>query len=181
MKNYIVPVIAFVIILAVAIVAMILKTSSKNNELQDLINTKIKHGKYTQVYYSSSGDMNGNVDIMTLDLNNKVLKTEYSPSNGAPIETNEYRIQQEDIDELIKLLDKYNFVAWSKLPKVDSEVALDAPTTSMTITCDENEWYTIDYNSKFPEGGWEIFSNFSRSFFDLVNKGEKTKTYTQEN
>lgn len=193
-KATIAGIIVLVVLLVIGIVCFILKKNLDNNimdgpdmvnenpELRKLINTKIEHGEYEKISYSSSGDMNGNVDEMTLDIANRKLITRYAAIHSDPIEVVEYEIPQEEIDKIIAKIDEYNFVAWSTLEKNEELIALDAATTYMTITCNNKsgkEWYQIYYDSKFPDDGWSIFSNFSRDFFDLVNKGEKINSYKE--
>ena len=193
-KTTIAGITVLVILLVVGIVCFILKKHLDNNimdgpdminenvELRNLINKKMEHGEYITISYSSSGDMNGNIDEMILDIANRKLVTRYAAIHSDPIEVNEYHIPQEEIDKIIAIIDEYNFVAWSTLERDEEMVALDAATTYMTIICNNEtgkEWYQIYYDSKFPDGGWSIFSGFSRDFFDLVNKGEKTNTYIE--
>lgn len=75
MKRYtIIIIIAICVVLAIAIAAIVIKNKIKNSildgpgmvnsrgELYKLMDKEIKHGEYLKIKYSSSGDMNGNLD-----------------------------------------------------------------------------------------------------------------------
>ena len=64
--------------------------------------------------------------------------------------------------------------------------ALDGPTRMIEIDCASlsgsrvPDFYTIYSHTKFPEGGWEIYSDFVKEIADLINRGEKTNSYTKD-
>ena len=199
MKRYIIIIIiAICVVLAVVIAAIIIKNIIKNSildgpgmvnsrgELYKLMDKEVKHGEYLKIKYSSSGDMNGNLDTIELDVKTGVLTTQYAAMHSDPIEVNEYKIKQEDIDRIIAIIEEYNLVAWSELPQDDTMFALDGPTRMIEIDCASlsgsrvPDFYTIYSHTKFPEGGWEIYSDIIKEIADLVNRGEKTNSYIKE-
>lgn len=199
MKRYIIIIIiAICVVLAVVIAAIIIKNIIKNSildgpgmvnsrgELYKLMDKEVKHGEYLKIKYSSSGDMNGNLDTIELDVKTGVLTTQYAAMHSDPIEVNEYKIKQEDIDRIIAIIEEYNLVAWSELPQDDTMFALDGPTRMIEIDCASlsgsrvPDFYTIYSHTKFPEGGWEIYSDFVKEIADLINRGEKTNSYTKD-
>lgn len=199
MKNYLIPaIIVIVILLIIGIACIIIKKNIENNimdgpgminenaELYDLIAKEVKHGEYIKIRYSSSGDMNGNLDTIELDVKNGVLTTQYAAMHSDPIEVNEYKIKQEDIDRIISLVERYNLVAWSTLEEDETMFALDGPTRMLEIDCTSlkgsivSDRYNIYSHAKFPKGGWEIYSDFIKELADLINRGEKTNSYTKE-
>ena len=148
MKRYIIIIIiAICVVLAVVIAAIIIKNKIKNSildgpgmvnsrgELYKLMDKEVKHGEYLKIKYSSSGDMNGNLDTIELDVKTGVLTTQYAAMHSDPIEVNEYKIKQEDIDRIIAIIEEYNLVAWSELPQDDTMFALDGPTRMIEIDC----------------------------------------------
>jgi len=199
MKNYMIVIcIVIVVILIIVIAAIIIKNIIKNSildgpgmvnsrgELYKLMDKEVKHGEYLRIKYSSAGDMNGNLDTIELDLKTGILTTQYAAMHSDPIEVTEYKIKQEDIDIIIALLDEYNLVAWSELPQDDTMFALDGPTRMLEIDCASlknsriPDYYNIYAHTKFPEGGWEIYSDIIKEIADLVNRGEKTNSYIKE-
>ena len=199
MKRYIIIIIiAICVVLAVVIAAIIIKNIIKNSildgpgmvnsrgELYKLMDKEVKHGEYLKIKYSSSGDMNGNLDTIELDVKTGVLTTQYAAMHSDSIEVNEYKIKQEDIDRIIAIIEEYNLVAWSELPQDDTMFALDGPTRMIEIDCASlsgsrvPDFYTIYSHTKFPEGGWEIYSDFVKEIADLINRGEKTNSYTKD-
>ena len=159
---------------------------NSRGELYKLMDKEVKHGEYLKIKYSSSGDMNGNLDTIELDVKTGVLTTQYAAMHSDSIEVNEYKIKQEDIDRIIAIIEEYNLVAWSELPQDDTMFALDGPTRMIEIDCASlsgsrvPDFYTIYSHTKFPEGGWEIYSDFVKEIADLINRGEKTNSYTKD-
>lgn len=199
MKNYMIAIcIAIVIVLLIGVAAIVIKNKIKNSildgpgmvnskgELYKLMDKEVKHGEYLKIKYSSSGDMNGNLDTIELDVKTGVLTTQYAAMHSDPIEVNEYKIKQEDIDRIIAIIEEYNLVAWSELPQDDTMFALDGPTRMLEIECASlkgsrvPDYYNIYSHTKFPEGGWDIYSNVIKELSNLINKGEKINSYTKE-
>ena len=72
LKKYIITgiIIVFILLLLI-VVALILKNRLyyiKNKDMIKLKNKKIEHDKLIEIHYSCSGDMNGNVDRISLSL-----------------------------------------------------------------------------------------------------------------
>ena len=56
-----------------------------NKELKKIIETNIDHNDYTEIYYSSSGNSNGNLDTMTLNIKKKTLECRFANYHYEPI------------------------------------------------------------------------------------------------
>lgn len=146
---------------------MTITKKSKDNkegysiELIKLISKEKNYDKLIKVIYSNSGDMNGNVDRITLDIKNKLLIHEYKSIHSNPLEKEEYKVSENNVLDIEKYIEKYNFPMWKDLERRE-EFALDAPTTGMLFVFDNRkinnnsyEEYYIDYEYQIPQDGRE--------------------------
>ncbi len=157
----IVCVIALTIITIHSVIYIHDKDKMKDDkELKNIIEKKIEHNEYFEVYYSSSGNSNGNLDTMTLDIRKKTLECRYADYHYEPIKQTIYSVSDEDIEDIINHIDTYNLVSYSELP-MSEFFPLDAATTYITISSvpvEKNKVrdnFKIYYLMEFPKGAFE--------------------------
>lgn len=169
------------------------RINQKNNpegyskELLRLTKINPTYGRLLGIRYSSSGDMNGNIDTTELDVEKKILITEYRAEMGDPIKVVEYSVTNNDIESLLDDIHKYNFPMWKELEIDYSIVAEDAPQTGITFIFNNRRsggmsyaTYHVDHNSKIPKDGREYLHKFEEKLFRLKKDSNKIKEYTRE-
>ena len=156
-----------------------------DKELSKIIKNKMNHGELISCTYSNSGDMNGNINSISLKKeNNKyILETNYTPRHDIPLNIVEYNVEEKDLNELIDYINKYNLPSWSKLPVDNDLIALDAPTESISISYDDSKYnkseyevYTINFNIKVSSTGYNIL----KEFINKLNNLKKEKNIIRE-
>ena len=133
------------------------------------------------VIYSSSGDMNGNIDRITLDIKNNLLIHEYKSIHSNPLKKEEYKVSENNVLDIEKYIEKYNFPMWKDLERRE-EFALDAPTTGMLFIFDNRkisnnpyEEYYIDYEYQIPQDGREALYELEEKLKSLKGQNNKEK------
>lgn len=173
--------IVFLILLTIIVVVSLTlrykfpdKKNKYSKELDRLLNNKVFHGEITNVRYSKSGDMNGNIDSIDIDLKRKILTKEYSIGIGEENTITTYKITNEDVTNIINIIEKYNFIGWKDLPFNEDEVVLDASVTSLYfVTTDENNKYlsnSINYDTKIPKDGYPLLKEYTDYIFSLLKE-----------
>lgn len=114
----------------------------------------------TRCTYSSGGGMEGSYKSLEISIReNGEVWLEYSslPYIGAEEETVSHIVPAEVIEEIRSLCKKTGVLDWGELP--DEELLLlDAPTTSVSFTYDDGEYYSVSSNDKLPKKGAGFFS-----------------------
>lgn len=137
-----------------------------SNELLKLINISKTYDQLLEVTYTRGGGMENHLDRRTLDVNGLTYKVE---NNGTQI----YKVSKSQIEELIKMIEKYNFPMWKSIPRSDIQ-ALDAEITTITFTYnnkaiggEENAWYSISDDQELPKEAKEKLQEFKQKLFAL--------------
>ncbi len=169
-------------IISIYSVNHIVKGKMKDNkDLEKLIGTKIDHKECFEISYSSSGDSNGNLDTMDLDLRKKTLECRFANYHYEPIKQTIFSVSDEDIDDIINHIEKYNLLSYSELPMSDL-MPMDAATTSISISCVPKEKnkvrdkYTIYYLMEFPDGAFEHVKELEKKLDSLKKEENKIKS-----
>ncbi len=114
----------------------------------------------TRCTYSSGGGMEGSYESLEISIReNGEVWLEYSslPYIGAEEETVNHTVPAEAIEEIRSLCKKTGVLDWGELP--DEELLLlDAPTTSVSFTYGDGEYYSVSSNDKLPKKGAGFFS-----------------------
>ena len=166
---------------------MTITKKSKDNkegysiELIKLISKEKNYDKLIKVIYSSSGDMNGNIDRITLDIKNNLLIYEYKSIHSNPLKKEEYKVSENNVLDIEKYIEKYNFPMWKDLERRE-EFALDAPTTGILFIFDNRkindnpyEEYYIDYEYQIPQDGREALYQLEEKLKSLKGQNNKLK------
>lgn len=115
------------------------------------INNYKDYGTLIKVSYSCSGDMLGNVSEVSLDLIDNKVEYLYADSHDEPVIKTTYKVDNEKLKNIKKLVDAYNLADLEKLDIDDRLFVYDAcsPTLSLvykTGSKDYNkEYYSISY------------------------------------
>ena len=114
----------------------------------------------TRCTYSSGGGMEGSYESLEISIReNGEVWLEYSslPYIGAEEETVSHTVPAEAIEEISSLCKKTGVLDWGELP--DEELLLlDAPTTSVSFTYGDGEYYSVSSNDNLPKKGAGFFS-----------------------
>ena len=147
---------------------------------------KAPEGVLRACSYSSSGDMNGNVYTAALRENDSgalTLTVRESPAFNIPILVTTYRADSDALDRMRGIIDRYGMNTWSDLPIDESMIALDAPSTGITMEYDpaekggSREWCSVSYDAKLPENGWEALRAFKDCLFQWETADRLTEAY----
>jgi len=190
MKKYGVIVgITLVILLIVILIIKLPRTNPEinnienNNELTELMNKKIEHDKLTKISYSNSGDSNGNIDRITIDIANLTIETRYKANYSDPLEIKEYTINEDDLKDVEEYIEKNNFIVWSTLPIDRDSIVLDAPLKVISLTYDNTsigssiDTYSVDFNKKIPREGYPLLNNLVDKIMDIKSKAILVNQY----
>lgn len=121
--------------------------------------------------YSTGGGMNGGSMSMRifLDENNEVWFEYYNqPFVGAEEESASYRINNTAIEKIRQKCSEYGVLGWGELELSELQL-LDAPTTSVSFTYGDNEYYSVNSSYDLPEKGYGFFS----AFYEILNQYNK--------
>ena len=171
--------IIIVIILTYLVTAPLIKNkkSKYSNDLRKLLNNKIEYEKLLTVSYSNSGNMIGNIYEIDIDLTEKILKLQSSQENGMPIVEVDYKITDENVNDIEAIVRKYNFIGWKDLPFDEENIILDDSVTNLRFKAiDKDNKYqftSISYDSKIPEDGYPLLKEYTDYIFSLLNDENK--------
>lgn len=121
--------------------------------------------------YSTGGGMDGGSMSMRILLNeNNEVWFEYynQPFVGAEEESASYRVDNTAIEQIRQKCSEYGVLGWGEL-KYSEEQLLDAPTTSVSFTYGDNEYYSVNSSCDLPEKGYGFFS----AFYEILNQYNK--------
>ena len=154
-------------------------------EIDMLFGKKNRYGKLLSVSYSNSGDMNGNIDRTSLNVEKMLITTEYSPAHDVPTEVSEYSVTEEEVDTIEKMIKEYQLLKLSKLPMGDL-FAYDAPTTTLNFTYDNSsvggsiyDNYSINYYMKLSKSDLNKLHKFTDYLNSLLKKENLVRSYVE--
>ena len=191
--NKIILVVSIVIIVIVVGVTTWFLTrdnSSKENnnyskELNKLINNKVKTGTLKTIRYTRSGNFNGNIYVLEVDVENKTIRHEQKEYTSEPLVVKKYKIDDKDMDYILDNIKKYNYPGWKDLPMSDL-VVFDAAIRDYTFIYDNSsvggnssESYVIDFSREIPEDGASILIDFSDYLETLLKEEYIINEYTK--
>ncbi len=140
-----------------------------------------------QIKYSSSGDSNGNIDHTILYIQDKMVVTEKKNYIQEPLSVSEYSVTEEEIQDLEKDIEKYNYPLWKDIPINTEFIALDAPSTSICFIYHKKgekeyvqEYYCVSHNADLSKKQREQLRSFEQKLFALVKEETKIKSYQKK-
>lgn len=161
-------------------------TTGYSDDLWKLINLPKTYDKLLKIEYSSSGNMDNNIDEINIDINKQILETKYRSMNGEPIKVKEYVVSDTDIKKLLDDIENYNFPEWRSIKEYEEIQELDGPTTIITFIYNNEEiggskleHYTIDFHKKIPKDARKVLNEFLEKMKILINDEKKIKETTE--
>lgn len=165
MKPLIIVILISVLLIGISAGVWYYKTKfyipDKDGMVRDLSDT------VTKCTYSSGGGMEGSYESLEISVReNGEVWLEYSslPYIGAEEETVSHTVPAEAIEEIRSLCRKTGVLNWGELSDSD-ELLLDAPTTSISFTYGDGEYYSVSSNDKLPKKGTGFFSEVYNILF----------------
>ena len=157
------------------------KKSTKNT------NEKIEkkdYGELVEITYSDSGDMNGNIDALTIDVKQSTMKKEFSRGIDEPIEVTVYNIDRDEVDKLADIIINNDLPSLDDLPLDEEMMPLDASTPVLTFEYDtkngRKEWYSINFYTKIPEKKMEVLKEFVKEMREFEDSGVVVNKTTED-
>lgn len=152
-----------------------------------LLSRNVRHGEYIEISYSSSGNMLGNTDETVLKIKDKEVITRFAVAHNEPIHVVKYKVEDRDIEEILELVNSYNYLVLSKR-KVDQRmIALDGPSTNVALTTDDKPiggWsskdHTIYYDFKLSKKEMEKVRELQKKLTSLVKEENKIDEFDEE-
>ena len=123
------------ILLIIIIIALII-VLKRRPKLKKIIKDKKDFGKLVEITYTNSGDVNGNTDFISLDVNKMKVTVEYRSNYSEPLKVKEYKVS--NIDKILKMIDEYNLPAWKVLPINPSNIILDAAIKTIIFSYEKD-------------------------------------------
>ena len=143
-----------------------------STELKNLMDQKINHDKLISIEYINTGESNGKIEKIIVDLINLTIRKEYKDSFDDKLEIKEYSIKDIDINPILEFIEKYNFISWSKLPyDYDNQnvsvkkIILKYDNTKYNSGVEE---YEINYNYKLPREGQALLNELKQKVNSLI-------------
>ena len=118
--------------------------------------------------YSTGGGMDGGSMNMRIYLNekNEVWFEYYNlPYIGAEEESASFQIEDDAILKIRQKCSEYDVLRWGELKYSELQL-LDAPTTAISFTYGDNEYYSVNSNRELPENSEDFFS----AFYEIINE-----------
>ena len=164
---------------------------SKKTTIKQLQKMKSEHGELLSVSYYHGGGMNGDTYSRTIKRNEEgqaILTVRSSSEHWIPVRVWEYLIEEEDVfDRFRAYSDEYNLPAWKDLPFDEEHIALDAPSSSISLSFNDSEYggwrnesYSISYENVIPEGGYEVLNGFVSLIGSYEKKENLIGTYLDD-
>lgn len=158
-----------------------------SDELLLLIKKEKDYDELLEIEYSNDGNSLSNIDKITINIKDKILIHEESPTHNDPISVVEYSISDKDIKNLLKQIEEYNFPMWEDIEEYNEIQALDGASERIQFTYDnsinggpEMDWYTFDFDKELPDDAKEALYDFVDSIQKLTKEKNIIKEYTEE-
>ena len=156
--------------------------------LKKIKNMNVEYGTLMSVRYSSSGDMNGNIDSTELkrqEDGSYIIETRFKQYYFEPMQCKEYSVSQESVNELESIIKEYNLIYWDK---IDAEqlYILDGPQSSLDFVYDESanggskyKSYGFSTDKEFAEEESKIIKEFKDKLLSLINSENLIREYSE--
>ena len=151
-------------------------------------NMNVEYGTLKSVRYSSSGDMNGNInstDLKRQEDGSYIIETRFKQYYFEPMQCKEYSVSQESVNELESIIKEYNLIYWDKIDAEDLYI-LDGPQSSLDFVYDESvnggskyKSYGFSIDKEFAEEESKIIKEFKDKLLSLINNENLIREYTE--
>ncbi len=166
MKVAIIVILVGAVVVAAAVGVWYYKTKfyvpDKDGMVRDMADTVISCS------YSTGGGMDGGSMSMRIYLNekNEVWFEYYNqPYIGAEEESASFQIEDDAILKIRQKCSEYGVLGWGEL-KYSEEQLLDAPTTSVSFTYGDNEYYSVNSSRELPKNS----DGFFTAFYEILDE-----------
>lgn len=156
--------------------------------LKKIKNMNVEYGTLKSVRYSSSGDMNGNInstDLKRQEDGSYIIETRFKQYYFDPMQCKEYSVSQESVNELESIIKEYNLIYWDKIDAEDLYI-LDGPQSSLDFVYDESvnggskyKSYGFSIDKEFAEEESKIIKEFKDKLLSLINNENLIREYTE--
>ncbi|MBQ1530608.1 MAG: hypothetical protein IIZ57_00550 [Solobacterium sp.] len=161
---------------------------SEKVTLSQLKKVSVEHGPLIEAGISTGGGMLGDSDrsSLTLESDGQIIYTaETSPMHNIPIRGYRYLVKDQTIlDRLNEYIKENNLSVWDKLPFDEEHIALDAPSTSISLVFNDEtvggpEWssHRISYDNVIPKGGSDILKGLNDLYYEALKDTVLLETY----
>lgn len=201
MKKGVLVAIIVLVVLAIIVGAIILlKKHLKGNimdgpgmvnetfGLKKIKNMDVEYGTLTSIRYSSSGDMNGNIDsteIKRQEDGSYIIEKRFKQYYSEPLQCKEYSVSQESVNELESIIKEYNLIYWDKID-AENLYILDGPQSSLDFVYDESanggskyKSYGFSIDKEFAEEESRIIKEFKDKLLSLINSENLIREYSE--
>lgn len=145
------------------------------------------YDKLLKITYSCSGNSNGNIYRVILDVENKKITEEEKEMVSDPLKVTEYSVTDEEINYILKDIDEYNFPEWKNEERDLDMIALDAAEPHLSFEYDNSEinghkreFYGVEFNLKLAKDCNDALDNFAYKIQNLVKERIKLNEYMKE-
>ena len=164
-------------------------SDSKGKEITvaDLQKVKVDYDRLLEASFNVMGGMEDCHRKIYLKLEEgiPVYIEEITGDRSLPIRVIKCTLKDETIfSELEQYIREYNLPAWDDLPFDDEMIALDAPSTYINLLYDNSAIggyretsYTISYDDKIPEGGYDILNKLRDRIASGKDESMMIETY----
>lgn len=164
-----------------------MREEKMSKELKELVKKEKTYTTLKEINYSSSGNSNGNVYEVTLDIDKEILKVEEKAIHSDPLQVKEYKVTEKEIKKLLEPIEEFNLPEWRNLEYDYSIVALDGPGHAISFTYDNSatggskmDFYRINFETKIPEDGRKILYDYRDSLLNLIKEENLIKEYQEK-
>ena len=152
-----------------------------------ILTRNVRHGEYVEISYSSSGNMLGNTDETELDIKEKIVTTRFSQAHNEPIHVVKYKVEDKDIEEILEVVESYNYLLLSKRKTDTRMIALDGPSTNINIVTNDKpiggyskEYHRIYYDYKLSKKEREKIRELQNKLLSFVKEENKIDEFDEE-
>ena len=147
----------------------------------------VRHGEYIRISYSSSGNMLGNTDEVSLDIKDKELTTRFAQAHNEPIHVVKYKVEDNDVKDILEMIDSYNYLVLARRKTDKKMFALDGPATKVVITTNDkpiggyssNE-HSIYYDYKLSSSEREKVREIEKKLHLFIKEDNKIDEFDEE-
>ena len=111
--------------------------------LKEIKKYKVDCGELLSLSFNSHGSMMGGFYTRRVDFKEKTYVISNQANHAADIETVGYKVNDEDLDKIKKIVEEANLPIWSKIKIDNTLIAYDAPTSSISLIY-EDHTFNID-------------------------------------
>ena len=148
--------------------------------LEELKRRKLDLGELLGISYTSSGGMQGMYNSVSLDFKKKELTVVNQDWHHAPRTTKVYEADDETIDKIKTIILDNNMRAWSEIPVNRMFMAMDAPTSSMSLRF-EQQPVSMSSLINTDHEETQIYINLKELVYSIIKTGKLISEGTTEN